>query len=72
MPLDLIARFHQLTEEIDQLRLELGRKIDEAAELMTRISLVDATSSHSGSRLAGQDPLAPQSRQPRPAPPTIL
>jgi hypothetical protein len=41
----LEARLLQLTDEIEQMRMDLGRKIDEAAALMVRISSRDATSS---------------------------
>jgi vacuolar-type H+-ATPase subunit D/Vma8 len=41
----LEARLLQLTDEIEQMRVDLGRKIDEAAALMARISARDATSS---------------------------
>lgn len=48
------ARLLQLTDEIDQLRVELGQKLDEAAALMKRISLVDETNSHQSIPATGE------------------
>jgi hypothetical protein len=67
-PPDVVARFHRLTEEIEQLRIALGQKIDEAAELMERITLLDTTSSQSGST-ESQDFLDPQFHRARSVPP---
>ena len=43
--LDVEARLLRLTDEIDQLWVELGQKLDEAAALMKRIRLADETNS---------------------------
>ena len=66
------ARLLQLTEEIDQLRIDLGRKIDEAAELMQRVSSLHATSSEDDSRADSQDALEPQAHRHRAAPPIAI
>ena len=66
--LEAEARLLQLTDEIDQLRIDLGLKIDEATELMERLRSWDATSSQDGSRPDSQDSLEPQFRRPRSRP----
>jgi hypothetical protein len=48
------ARFRQLSAEIELLRAELNRKIDEAVDLMKRISSWP-TSSHFGELRAGDE-----------------
>ena len=65
------ARLLRLTDEIDQLRIDLGRKIDEAADLMGRIMSLDATSSQDGHGGASQDSLEIHYDEHRGAPPIV-
>ena len=43
------------SQEIELLRVELNRKIDEAADLVKRISLLSAISSHPRTQRAGKE-----------------
>jgi hypothetical protein len=52
---DAEARVRQLTGEIELLRAELNRKIDEAADLMQRVTSTGKTSSHPQTRRAGKE-----------------
>jgi hypothetical protein len=50
---DAETRLRQLTGEIELLRAEMNRKIDEAADLMRRINSLGGTSSRPRTRGAG-------------------
>jgi hypothetical protein len=52
---DAEVRLRQLTGEIELLRVELNRKIDEAADMLQRISSLGATSSDPRTQRAGKE-----------------
>jgi hypothetical protein len=68
---DAQERLFQLTDEIEHLRVDLARKIDEAAEIMGRINSLDETSSHHPSAPERQDVPEPQAHRHRSRPPIV-